>query len=98
MGYSIEYGASGTWENRWHANRKKRKTKIVIAALLGIITLVLVFSGQIKTVQDFFIPGNPEITKAAFAQLKEDIRHGDDFDAALTAFCKEIIEHASIPG
>ena len=98
LGYSIEYGASGTFETRWQTNRKKRRKAVVTMFLLGIITLVLIFSGRIKAVQDFLIPGNPEITRAAFTQFTEDIRQGNRFDDAIYTFCKEIIDHASIPG
>ena len=97
MGYSIEYGASGPLETAWRAGRKKQKRRNIIVIALGIIILALLFSGQIRAVQDFMIPGNPDVTRAAFAQFTEDLRLGTSFSNAINTFCREIIDHASVP-
>lgn len=97
MGYSIQYGTSGKLEESWHANKKKIKRKIAAAVLVCAAVLALLFSGSVEAVRDFLVPGNPEITKAAFAQFTENIRQGNNVSDAIYTFCREIIENASIP-
>ena len=43
-------------------------------------------------IQNALIPGDPEITKAAFSSFTEDLKDGARFGEAAAAFCRQIIE------
>ena len=95
MGYMVYYGkeceAEHNWKKRSNRNRKRRMVAVVIicAALLAAVM------GKKDVIQNMLIPGNPEVTKAAFAQFSDDIRNGEHFDVAVAAFCREIIDYAA---
>lgn len=96
MGYTIQYGPSGKAETAWRGRRKK-KTRIRISlVLLAAVCAFGVLAGGVEKVWEFLIPGDPEITKAAFMQFTEDIRQGGSVGEAITAFCREIIDNAEI--
>jgi hypothetical protein len=45
-------------------------------------------------VQKYLLPGDPEVTAAALEQMVDDLRAGHGLGAAVTAFCREIVENA----
>lgn len=97
MGYTIQYGSTGKLEGNWLSHQKKRKAHKAKWIVLSILGLALFFSLKSEAVQNFLIPGDPEVTKAAFLQFTEDIKGGEQFQNAVYTFCREIIDHADIP-
>lgn len=94
MGYRIEYETVG----RHKQSSKKNWTGMTA----GILVLLLVFGAMtIKTVglewvQEVLLPGDPDVTAAALENMVEDLKDGNSFGEAVTAFCKEIMKHAQI--
>lgn len=96
LGYTIQYGSSGKAESAWNSGRRKYKKRITAVVLLAVLCAGLLLSGGAEKLKNLIIPGDPEVTKAAFAQFTEDIRQGERVGDAITAFCREIIDNAVI--
>lgn len=91
MSYSIEYDPE---KNKLYPQKSERKHKWLIIALVAMISLFFLQKIDSKHVlKSFLIPGDPEITSAAFSSMVEDIREGDTVANAVTAFCLEIIDN-----
>ena len=56
-----------------------------VALFLGLLL-------QLRSVQDFLIPGDPEVTRAAFSGFTKELREGGSFRDATAVFCKQVIE------
>lgn len=97
MSYTIQYGSSGKLEDDWNVQYRREKGHIIKRVLLCILGLAFLISLKFETVQNFLIPGDAEVTKAAFFQFTEDIQSGEQFKDAVYTFCREIIDHAEIP-
>ena len=97
MGYTIRYGPDSLAEAAWKRGAGKRRIRTW--SLLAILFLAagILLSGFGGRIGDLFIPGDPEVTKAAFSQFTEDLRGGERLPDAITAFCLEILESASLP-
>ena len=94
MAYTIQYGLPARTEAVWAAGNRKRKRWIfTVLCIIGVLSGIL-FGPE--DLQNYLIPGDPNVTRLAFAQLTEDIRQGDKIGEALTAFCREIIENAEV--
>lgn len=94
MAYRIRYGPPQNGVRRRISLDKRCVTLLLVAAIL----IVMIVFGSNPTVKAHLIPGDPEITEAAFAGFVLDVRGGISFGDALTAFCKEIIDGAAIRG
>ena len=94
MGYMIYYGKECEAEHNWNTRSNGRHKRRIIAAVIICAALLAAAMGKTDAMQNLLIPGNPEVTKAAFAQFSDDIRNGEHLDEAITAFCREIINHA----
>ena len=94
MAYQISY--SGT------AVKQRIEERSVISKSLGrmiltaCICLAAVIALNNESVQQFLIPGDNAVTKEAFYVFVEELRNGEDFPDAATAFCREIIDAADI--
>ena len=94
MGYRILYGPAGKTEIEWNRRRGKvRKTVLAGFFVLAVCAAACMIAGKEK-LQEVFIPGNPDVTRAAFGKLTEDIQNGESLGDAMAAFCMEIIENA----
>ena len=93
MGYEIRYGATMV---RTPLVDKKPKALTIVIGLLTVI-IIFVFLGNAVDLRQYILPGNPEVTGAALNTLASDIKEGESLGSAITAFCREIIEHANIP-
>jgi len=95
MGYRIAYRS---YEKTHFRNCKRSQIpKRWIA--IGCTCLVLAASAVIwkyEAIRTFFLPGDPEVTAAAFGELVNCLRSGEDFREAVTAFCIEVLENAQI--
>lgn len=91
MSYRIEYNPE---KNRKYPIPRTKNRKWVIVALTALVLLfaLLKFDGS-KTISSWLIPGDPEITVAAFSDMVADIRSGEPAGEAVTAFCLEIIRN-----
>lgn len=98
MGYTIRYGVDSSAEAAWKrkAGRKHRRFWGFAAILTAFV--ILTFLGFAGKLEWLLIPGDPEITKAAFSQFTENLRGGESVKDAMVAFCREIIDGAAVPG
>lgn len=90
MGYRIEYDSSR--KHKFYTSRSKRVPLWLVAVILTA-SLFSIFGNNLK---DLLLPGDPQITGAALNSLVEDLRSGEDFADAVTAFCTLVIENAGI--
>ena len=91
MAYQIRY----TDASMVKVDRKNCKPNVKVAIF---ICSALMFAGilQIKSVQNFLIPGDPVVTKAAFASFTQELRAGERLGDAIATFYKQVIESDSI--
>lgn len=91
MSYRIVYGPEikrkTPVEKRW---------KIWLASGIGAALILLGISGKWNVLQKFFLPGDADVTGAALQGMVDDLKNGDSFSEAVTAFCKVIVENAEI--
>lgn len=94
MAYTVYYTETGEIE-RNNIALKKSNHKILVSLCL---VLLFVF-GTVKLlsserIQQFLIPGDPQITKAAFAEMTQSVREGQSVEDAVVAFCRQILTEA----
>lgn len=97
MGYRIEYDSGS---RKWQAERFRWGRMWAMAAVCLLLFLVLtnLFWPQgAGMLRRLLIPGDPEVTAQAFAQMVDGLRAGEDASECVTAFCREILENAQIP-
>ena len=87
MSYQIRYSG-----NAMVKKEKIYRKPIVKFAIIICLALSFVVMFQIEAVQNFFIPGDPKVTKAAFSSFTQELREGKRFSDAAAAFCKHVIE------
>ena len=92
MGYRILYDN----DNMQIAAIATKKSGTRIIAVLLILTLMV---GGLKLIgwdrlKYYLLPGDPDVTQAAFCSMMENIKTGATVKDAVTAFCVEIIENA----
>ena len=92
MAYHIRYGKT-TVKERIACLRSSENFKLYNWIFVGILTVAISLLGRFGAL-DFLIPGDREITKAAFQTMVEDVREGEHVSDALTAFCEEILAGA----
>lgn len=96
MGYCIEYNPEQRKKYPVKArHRSHRNLKIATIMLCGII-LGLIGMKNTATLKEWLLPGDAQVTEAAFSAMVENIRSGEPFGDAVNAFCLEIMEHAKI--
>lgn len=89
MGYRITYGTVLQKVELSSPGKKQIKIGYVVAVSALILTLVL----GCKYWQ-FLLPGDSQVTERALHELAENLREGEQFSDAVTAFCREILESA----
>ena len=95
MSYRIRYASSQPLSTM----QKKHHLQIPIAALLliaAILVLRCVFPEETQRLAEAVIPLSRESTQEALAAFAEDIKAGESFGDAATAFCLEIIHEADL--
>ena len=87
MAYQIKYTDNAYIKQKISSQKRMAKWGAVIC-----VGLLIGYLLNLDAVQDFFIPGDPEITKSAFSSLKKDLHDGERFTDAAAAFCRQILE------
>lgn len=92
MGYQIMYSPEDNHKYPTIKSRRKHRWLIPV-----VISVALFISAGIPKVRNhleyLLIPGDTQITKAAFSAMLEQIKTGEPINEAVTAFCREIIEN-----
>ena len=89
MSYQINYDPSR--RRKFYTTKHKKKPGwILIVAVVALS--VTIFHKDLKHV---LIPGDKQVTSAAFSDLTENLRAGESLKDAVTTFCREIIDGAA---
>lgn len=88
MGYRIRYGPEPVWGEA----RPKSHLRVMTAgfALAFVVLVRLLWPEGTALLRKTLVPGE-DLTTAAFAQMAEDIRAGEDVGEAVTAFCRTVV-------
>ena len=95
MSYRIEYGTAVP--DKFLV--KKRKSHVRTLTALWILLFALCVGkywpdGR-QVLQKFFIPGEPSVTEQAFSGMITNLTEGVTLEAAMAAFCQQIIDHGT---
>ena len=90
MSYQIKYDPS---RRRKFYTEKRKKIPGWLLIFAWVAVAVTIFNKELK---DVLIPGDPHVTKAALSNLTDDLREGEPLKDAVAAFCKEILDGASV--
>lgn len=88
MSYMIQYSPQDA--KRYPQNKKNCHIKFGKWVLPTLIIAAVLWM-RLNGVPDFLVPGEPEQTKAAAADMMKSLRQGVNFKDAVTAFCQDII-------
>lgn len=93
MAYKIQYTPQE--DHRYppvkqHPKRGQGSTWVLL--LLVIITLWLAVNG----IPDFLIPGDPDITRFAAAEMVHLMKEGASAKDAITVFCRQVLDGAGV--
>lgn len=89
MSYQINYDPSRK-RKFYTANNKRVPNWLLVAT--GVAIAACIFNKELKAL---LIPGDPQVTSAAFSALTDNIKEGDSLKDAVTAFCREVIDGAA---
>jgi hypothetical protein len=87
MAYRIRYSDISFTKKPIKNARPFYKWITIMAVIVASVYML-----QLEAVQNFLIPGDPEITKSAFASFTKELREGERFSDAVAVFCREVIE------
>ena len=92
MAYKIDYIPVG--KRQYLKNRKTPEWLFPTIAVLAFFAVVLALTAHYGST-DWLLPGDPAVTRAALIDLIENLKAGEQFGDAVTAFCREVIQGAS---
>ena len=94
MSYQIVYGSEKKPQKQpgKHSLRTGLTAGIILIALMGVLR----FTGIGTMLWQKMIPGDPEITTAAFENMTEYLRNGRSISDAVVVFCQTVIEGAQL--
>ena len=87
MSYQIQYEPD---KNRKYPTKKPQKSKATAAVMVAVLLIVCLSVG-LRT--GWLIPGDPDVTKAAFSGMVDMLKDGSSVQDSVTAFCAEVLEH-----
>ncbi len=91
MSYRVEYNPEK--HNKYPIPTQKKPKWIFVALVVFVAIFTLQKSEKLQSVRSWLIPGNPEITAAAFSTMVDQVRSGEPVREAVTTFCQEIIDN-----
>ena len=94
MSYCVEYNRELNCRYPSYILRKRRRPLIkkivyvtlILAGLYGLLATNII---------RYLIPGNPEVTAAAFSEMIQQVDNGNPVGEAFLVFCEEILSNAS---
>ena len=96
MGYTIQYGQTLLKEEIKEPCSKLNNKLIPILLITSCTIAAFLIYAKADFLRDIILPGNADVTEAALGHLAENLRSGETFGSAITAFCREIIINANI--
>lgn len=96
MGYHIQYGETLIKKKIKLPYFMKNRNKIATMLIVTVICTTLGLIGKNERVQEILIPGDDEVTRAAFECMIDEVQAGSSMVDAVTVFCREILEGADL--
>jgi len=93
MSYRVEYNPE--LRKRYPLVEKIRNKNLLKVLLVSVAAIAAIYTITCSDVLQFLIPGDPEVTTAAFSLLLDEIGEGEPVREAFLSFCREIIVNAS---
>ena len=92
MSYQIQYDPHLV---KKYPRRIRKKGKFSLLRIIALLLICFVVIGVIGRggVPQFLLPGDAAVTAGALDAMIQDLRNGEQFGEAITAFCMEIIRH-----
>ena len=94
MSYQIVYGSEKKPPE--HPGKHSLRTSLAAGILLIVLVGTLRFTGIGTMLWQKLIPGDPEVTTAAFQNMTEYLRNGRSISDAVVVFCETVIEGAQL--
>lgn len=95
LGYRVEYGS--VKKVRGLEKRFSRVSALTALCILLFCILVGTFWPKGRDVlRSLVFPGDPVVTAAAFEDMAEQLREGENLSDALHAFCAQVLEGAAL--
>lgn len=95
MGYRIVYGPMPKMPQERDYKPLRIQVLTAVFALLFVLTVRQAWPEGTALLREFLLPGEQNVTEAAFSEMIGDIREGESLGDALTAFCRQIVEHGT---
>ena len=94
MGYYIQYEQGSTRKIKIPDCISGFDSKSIFRIMIAIVFVFFVIMGAYYG--DCFIPGDKEVTKAAFTDMVEELENGESMQNAITTFCREVLDGAEL--
>ena len=94
MGYKITYCSFGEEKKQPKQKQAWKRFTAVGLVMMLVLGALAVKHTELPWVQKYLLPGDPAVTAAALEGMLADLKDGDSLKDAVTAFCREIVEHA----
>ena len=93
MSYRVSYNPELSDRYPLMVKRRKSKAKLLMLTVFMAALAAGIFTRG--TVLRFLIPGDSEVTVAAFSAMVEQVEMGESLHDAVLGFCQEIIVNGS---
>ncbi len=89
MSYYIEYTPE---QAKRYPSRRRKNTNVSWRIIAGIsLSALLIYGLSIQKIRNFLIPGDPDTTIRATAELFENVQEGVRWTDAFAAFCETVV-------
>lgn len=96
MGYRIIYESAIARKTKAHGV-PSRKQYVIFWSVFLLIVFSICWLGWNKTnIRYYLLPGDPDVTGTAIEDMIDEIRSGAAVSDAVSAFCKVIVNHATL--
>ena len=95
MAYQIQYGQTAM-HIKLEDDRKKKSSPWIKSLIPVLVVLFLAYLLNTDSVQEFLIPGDKEITKAAWSQMTQSLEDGEPLTEVFRTFCSEIVHKSDV--
>ena len=93
MGYKIAYASFEKEKKQTNDVGWRNRILAVLLVTVLVAAAVTVKRKSLPWLSAYLLPGDPAVTAAALEDMVTDLREGDSLYDAVTAFCREIVEH-----
>ena len=93
MSYRIVYGPMPPVREARRSGPLRFQVLTALFLLLFVLLVRQAWPEGTQTLRRFLIPGEPTVTEEAFSGMIGEIRAGEPVGDAVTAFCRQIMEH-----